>query len=103
MGYGTNANNWRLLDKRAIKEVPDTEGVFKMARETTLIIVSVKEGYLDVWLGDQTGRTSDPPDFHFGQNNYPVEVFIPGGTADITYKTGGTEEFTLATILVGGT
>lgn len=102
MRHLSNATNWRLLDKRQIKEAPSTEGLMRILQGCNLIVVSVKEGFLDVWLGDCTGRASDPPDFHFGQTNRPVYVPIPGGVTDITYKTGGTEPYTLATILIGG-
>lgn len=97
-----SAQNWRLLDVRKLNDPDGTEGVIKVPRETSLIIVSVKQGSVNLWFGDNTGRTADPPDLFFGQTNRPVPVPIPGGASHFTYKLESVEGNALATILIGG-
>lgn len=97
-----SAQNFRLLDIRHINAADGTEGIIKVPRETSLIIVSVKQGSIGLWLGDYTGRTGDPPDLFFGQSNRPVFVPIPGNASHFTYLAESVEGNALASIIIGG-
>jgi hypothetical protein len=94
--------NTRLLHTEPINQASGFQGIIQLQRNANLILVSVKQGGLDVWFGDCRGNLPSVPHLHYGQTNAPVWVPIPEGCFHLTYLTIGPPSPVLACILVGG-
>ena len=78
--------NRGLCHKEPIFAPNGTTGRIEVPRDATVLVVSVKKGSLDIWLGEAGGSPPVVPEFHFGQTNRPEWVPLPNLVTVITWR-----------------
>ena len=95
--------NFSLLGVETFDDPINTQKIIQLQRPMCLLIVSVTQGAVDVWLGNYRGQLPATPHFHFGQTNKPEWVPLPLNITDLTLKaSGNTGTTVVASIIVGG-
>ena len=99
----TDSSNVHLIDGIRFQDPPGTQKRLTPNRLASFLLVSVKQGGVDVFFGggDPGGRLC--PDLHFGQTNAPVWVPLPLGQFELTcVAVGATGLTVLASVWLGG-
>lgn len=94
--------NTRLVQVERIIWQPNTVRVVYLQRQSNLLICSVTQGAVDIWLGDYSSGLPAAPDLHFGQTNKPEWVPLPCGLRELTIKASGAVNPNLACVIIGG-
>lgn len=99
---GWPSGNVTLIDQAVFQSAPGEVKTMNLQRPINLLVVSVKQGGVDIWLGNYGTGVPSAPHLHFGQTNTPVWIPIPETLTDLTIKSFGPANPVLATVLVGG-
>lgn len=95
----TDSSNLHLVDRSYVYGPSGTTVHVTPGRPVTLILVSVKQGSVDLFIGPTA--SSAVPDLHFGQSNEPVCVPWFAGQAPLTFVADGPGK-TVASVILGG-
>lgn len=97
----TGTQNRQLLQRVVINGPAGTAARVTLQRPAQMVMVSVKTGAIDVFLGS-SGNVGDTPDYHFGQTNRPEWVPFFGGCSEFVIVASDTVHTTVANVQFGG-
>lgn len=102
MLYGLNeSNNPRLMERVYIDGTIGRSQTINVNRPVTCIVASVKNGAVDVFIGDGNSARR-VPDLHFNQSGKPVTVPFTGAPGQYTVVASDPNNPTLACVMFGG-
>lgn len=96
----TGTQNTCLLQRETVNDALGVEKPVRLQRPAQCIMVSVKQGAIDIFLGSTAG--SGVPDYHFGQTNAPVWVPFFGGCSEFVIVAADPNVSTIANVQFGG-
>lgn len=99
---GWPAGNTTLIETVIFQEAAGAVKTILSQRPINLLVVSVTQGGVNIWLGCYQGNLPLTPHLHFGQTNSPVWVPIPETLTDLTIQSAGPANPVLACVMVGG-
>ncbi len=101
IGRSTDTSNTHLVELVRLYGPPGTQQIVKPNRLVSFILVSVRQGAVDIYVGG--GAVAGlVPDLHFGQSGRPIEVPIPCGQYEFTIVAAGPRNPVKASVLFGG-
>lgn len=103
MPIGIPRSKLILVDRYSFQEAPGKVLAARIPYHSLLLIVSVKQGGVDVYAGNyDAGSLPLAPHMHFGQTNAPVWIPIPEVWQELTLVSFGPANPVLASVMVAG-